>query len=334
MDNASDDTRPTLFIHKKRREWGRALLVWERNEKRGYLFEDGQEKVMARGFYGLMEEIEVSAEELAALQKRLGVTPDRSVSRSASKPSLTFPEQLQVFRTLYPQGFQGDAWQAKFRGAEGVRRIKRHRTAAIVEVQQRLEHKKVSALLHQQQHEKFWHMAAEVLCHTDLVPTAVSGKLQAVNAEQARLLAQNLADLLHGPGPFEGRFDGFARSVKASLRLPSWQLVTAPLALLNPDEHFCVRPASLRDQVKQMAPGVTLERWPSSIQYNTLLALARQVREKLLAAEQAPRDLFDVYDFVRVTTSPSARRSLGARPQSPATDSTDAKAADEDIEAA
>jgi hypothetical protein len=310
MDYASDQSQPTLYAHKKRKEWGRALLLWERNEKRGYLFEDGQEKVLARGFYGLMEELAVSQEEFDALQTRLGVTAQGSHSKPTAKPSISFHDQLEVFKIEYPEGFDSDEWKDKLRGKPGVRRIKRHRDAAIADAQARLSQEAVQNMLAQQQYRHLWDTAMAVLTETDLVPGSVTSKLSTSNAEHLKALAEGLVEMLYGEEAFDQRFDRFARAFKIAFRVPSWQLVTAFSALVKPNEHVCIRPASLREQIKQMAPGLTLERYPSSIQYTTLLGVATRVQDKLKSAGEQPADLFDVYDFVRVTTRPAAKRVL------------------------
>src|SRR5690606_26156746 len=44
-----------VYQHTKRAQWGLAALVWERDGKRGYRFEDGSERVFREGFYHLLE---------------------------------------------------------------------------------------------------------------------------------------------------------------------------------------------------------------------------------------------------------------------------------------
>ncbi len=45
---SSTPTQPSiapLVTHSRKREWGRALLLWRRDEKRAYQFEDGNMRV-------------------------------------------------------------------------------------------------------------------------------------------------------------------------------------------------------------------------------------------------------------------------------------------------
>ncbi len=310
MEHASDQPELTLYMHKKRREWGRAFLVWERNEKRGYLFEDGQEKVVARGFYGLMEPIEAPPEEYEALRARLGVNlKEPRARRSSGTPTLSFDQQLQFFRTEYPEGFDGKPWQSKLRGADAKRRIKRHRDAAVLDAQKRLNQEQLRSWIAQQQYRHLWDTAVEVLKGTDLVPSNVLQSLSGAGPEQLRSLAEDLTEVLYGEGPYEARLDRFAKTVKGTFRTPSWQLVTALPALVLPNDHVCVRPTSMREQLKQLAPTLTLERWPSGAQYSSLLGVATRVQDKLKEAGEKPVDLLDIYDFVRLTTRPAAKRA-------------------------
>jgi len=63
---ANESRSPSLFAHKNRKDWGVGVLAWEADGKRGYLFDNGEERTMASGFFELMRRIEhPSAEESA-----------------------------------------------------------------------------------------------------------------------------------------------------------------------------------------------------------------------------------------------------------------------------
>lgn len=337
MDQALEESPNTLYAHKKRRDWGRAFLIWERNEKRGYLFEDGQEKVLARGFYGLMESVVVPPEEFEQLRKRLGVAAHGQRTRTAGTPAISFEEQVRVLRYEYPGGFQGDAWQQKLRGKGAARRIKRHRDAAIADAKQRLGRTEMAAWLGQQQYRPLWETAVDVLGETDLLPASVIKKLNCKDAEQIRALAEALTDLLHHGDSFSTNFDRFAKAARMAFKTPSWQLVTAFPALMTPETHLCVRPTSLRESIKQFGPGISLDRWPTSAHYEALRGVAQTLRDKLIAAGETPTDFIDIYDFTRLTTRPAAKNlaALASASTAPAASAGDA-ATDEtdDTEAA
>ena len=53
-----------VFEHIKRRDWGLGILAWEKQSTRGYLFENGQLRVMAEEFYSLMREVDRPHDEV------------------------------------------------------------------------------------------------------------------------------------------------------------------------------------------------------------------------------------------------------------------------------
>ena len=49
---------PVLFAHKRCVDWGVGILASENDGKRHYLFQDGQERILANAFDALMTRIE------------------------------------------------------------------------------------------------------------------------------------------------------------------------------------------------------------------------------------------------------------------------------------
>src|SRR5687768_7790195 len=60
-----------VFEHVKRRDWGLGILAWERQGTRGYLFENGQLRIMAAEFYSFMREVDRPRDEVVALYECL-----------------------------------------------------------------------------------------------------------------------------------------------------------------------------------------------------------------------------------------------------------------------
>ena len=87
---------PSIFAHTLRKEWGIGVLAWEDGGKRGYLFEDGEERTMASGFHQLMRRVEKpNAEQIAAherLRQRLAVSEKAASLATAGGP--TFLDQM------------------------------------------------------------------------------------------------------------------------------------------------------------------------------------------------------------------------------------------------
>jgi hypothetical protein len=132
------------------------------------------------------------------------------------------------------------------------------------------------------------------------------------DGDRRRTLAVAVADLLHGPASFGARLDHFVTAFERAFgRAPGWQLATALPALVHPKEHICVRPTTFREQAKWMSPRLAIPKAPSGASYLRCLSMAKLVSNKLAADAESPRDLMDVYDFMRLTTRPAAKQLLG-----------------------
>jgi hypothetical protein len=88
---------------------------------------------------------------------------------------------------------------------------------------------------------------------------------------------------------------------------PRWELATALSAAFMPAEHMCVHPATFRQLLKVMGSRATVPTRASSAGYKRVLTVTRVVAKKLAEYGTPPRDLFDVYDFIRVMLGPGAR---------------------------
>ena len=77
------------------------------------------------------------------------------------------------------------------------------------------------------------------------------------------------------------------------------------LALMNPEEYVCVRPSNFGTQARLLAPHLRISSVPNGRSYTGWLAMAKNVRQKLVDSGTAPADLMDVYDFIRLTARTS-----------------------------
>lgn len=312
---------PALHQHKKRKEWGLAILAWERPGKRAYLFEDGELRIIAEGFFSLIQEVDRPRSEVEALCMRLGTDlkaihgarEAASTTARTSDPVIRFDDQMSFFRSKFPQGFAGDKWTKKQRGKGAKKRLKRHRDAAVEEARQKLSRERLDELLVQLQYRPIWNDVVEVLDNADLVPAAQLKNLDSDVAEDWRALAIAVRDLLWEDGSYEAHFDRFLKTFRATFKKPApWQLATALSALVHPEEHVCIRPSSFREQAKSMAPRLPMGKTPNASAYARFASMAKTVRDKLESDGLAPRDYLDVYDFVRITLTPKAQKQLRA----------------------
>lgn len=332
----SEEATLTLYRHTKKPEWGTAVIAWERDGKRAYLFDSGMVKVLAEPFYTLMAPVEAESAELAL---RLTGHLERSSlsSRTRTAPTVRFSLQQQVdwFAEEYPGGFQGEAWEKKARGSADMRRLKRHRMPAIADARAKLsaEQLKSFASLPAGAADTV-RLISDLLSETDLVAAAQLSTLKRRASKAPTTLPDLLHDLLHSPNPEDTAplFDALVAALTQTLGgNPSWELSTSLLALVKPGVHVCVRRAAFAKQAEWMMPDANLTKQPSSLGYAGFLRLAHEVNDRLTELGHTPDDLFDVHDFIRFSTTTSAQHKMsGESPASAVDDDGD----DVDSEAA
>src|SRR5690606_19263989 len=105
----------TLFRHTKKPDWGTAVIAWERDGKRAYLFDSGMVKVLAEPFFRLMAPVEAESRELAARLANHLQSSDKLASRTRTPATVRFslPQQLALFLKEYEGGFGGSSWEKK-----------------------------------------------------------------------------------------------------------------------------------------------------------------------------------------------------------------------------
>jgi hypothetical protein len=92
-----------------------------------------------------------------------------------------------------------------------------------------------------------------------------------------------------------------------------WELATAVAAVYSPNENVCVHPAAFKQQVKVMGGRGSAPARATSAAYTRFLSVARLVANKLKEQNQEPRDLLDVYDFIRLTAGPATKARVPAK---------------------
>lgn len=306
----------TLYTHSTRPQWGLAILAWEGRDKRRYQFQDGKLRTFKKGYYELMEpvdELDADARKTVRdLKTMLGAARHRFVedmhgaAETAQAPTVTLDQQIAYFQTLYPEGFADPKYLAEVRGEGDARRKKRHRDAAIAEAREKLER---SALETRGGIDRL----VEVLGNTDLVPPKDVKMLESIPEGKEPVLRDALRDLLWGDEAYQQRFRRWIDSIaEATGQRPSWQLATAPSALVHPEEHVCVRPTALRAQAKTVAPDLRYRAKPHARLYDQFLSVASIVKTRLEQKELPPRDMVDVYELVWLTLRRKALEQMGA----------------------
>jgi len=310
MTDTTSEPLP-LFKHTARKDWGVGVLVREDEGKRAYLFEDGQERTMANGFHQLMRRVEEPSPSQRAFYERqrgmLAAREKNNASASTRTEGPSFHEQVEKLHKAYPAGLADPKWMTEIRG-EGVdARTPRHRDALIREAQERLSASALDALLKTQSYAQVWEAVTSVLSHSDLVPAAQLKKPKSAGNDTLRALALAVRELLHGTAAYEPRFDAWVAALTLFANEARWELATALPAAFHPTQYICVHPTSFRRQLKLMGARGAAPARATSAGYTRFSTIARLVSNKLTEYGTPPRDLFDVYDFVRITLGPAAR---------------------------
>jgi len=306
----SDPSALPLFSHTARKDWGVGVLIREDEGKRAYLFEDGQERVMANGYHQLMRRVEhPNATQRAFYERQRGLLAAREKTSSSASRSdgPGFHGQLETLHQAYSGGLADPKWASQVRGEDEDPRAPRHRNALIRDGQEQLSLPALDALISSQNYGQVWDLVTNLLSGTDLVPASQLKKPRSASNESLRGLALAVRELLHGGAPYEKRFDAYLKALSMVVREPRWEVATALSAAVHPSEHICIHPASFRQELKVMGSRGTIPARVTGAVYTRFLSVARLVSNKLTECGPAPRDFFDVYDFIRFTLGPAAR---------------------------
>jgi hypothetical protein len=335
MTEIAESEFPALFAHGTRKDWGVGVLAGERDGKRSYLFEGGEERIMGSGAYDMMRKISpLDAEQQATLGRLVALVARRQGRPDPSKSAaFSLLEQLETLHKTFPTGFKDPEWQSESRAG-------RARGEILAEAQELLSLKAIEAHLKAQQFEAVWAAATKVMRATQWLPADQLRPLAPGAAVQP--LAGAVRELLYGSGALEQRVDRFVAAYEVACgRAPRWETATALLALVFPADHVLVELASFRKQLKALGAKGTLATRPAGVAYARCGNAARIVFGKLAESGEVPQDLLDVSDFVRFTLKPvpPAARAKAAKtakaakkPKAKAEDAEDSEESSDDSE--
>jgi hypothetical protein len=232
-------------------------------------------------------------------------------SRAASM-MFSIEEQGQLLLGLFPEGFVGKRWLGRHRGIGAKKTLKRHRDACVAAAQEALAAPSLAAAVADGTSPKLWTDIVRLLEGTDLAPPREVKALgqRADRAERALTVA--LAALLDPEAlsveaEFKTRFSNYVTELRSLLgRTPSWQLTTSLLALYSPSRYLCINTTSFGRQRTWMGDSPIRSRKPNAVDYQKALTTATRIEQELQRLGLSPADLLDVYDFIRLSTTPSA----------------------------
>ena len=318
---SSTPTQPStspLVTHSRKREWGRALLLWRRDDKRAYQFEDGNMRVFAERFCDFFQPavqpdpvLRQKLRERAIADGHVGTNNGGAKSKTRSAgPRPTVQDQISVFKVLFEGGFQSTAWADACRFREKGKALKRHVDPALARAREDLKQQTLRDLIEAGTPKMVVDRIVDVVGSTSLATKTQLDAFRKLNPDAA--LATAFVDFLHDVGGHaRGPLDRLRMALaKHGLKNVPWTVLTGVRAFLSPDTHVFVRPSALRAQAKLLAPNFTLPSVPTPDAYARCLEIAVGVRNELTKAGLHPRDLFDVAEFMRVTLSRSQRDEL------------------------
>ena len=322
MHTSSSAPAPTnlggLFEHVSRPKWGLATCVANGDAHASFQFQDGKLRKIGVSFIHLMNEVDRPLDESERIQSELaakaGLTLSRRNAREAGDTLYTVAQQTQLFRTDFPLGFGDAEYIKKHRGTSKKKTAKRHRDAAIERAKRLFGRRELFQLIASAQHDVVMERVAELLGSTSLASKRQLEPLQALDADGQRRAASALCELLYGDVDMATAMQRWINALAAGGRGVSWQLATAPLALVHPNKHLCVAHTTIAQQARWLAPRLEAKREPTGKLYVRLLQLCRRLVNELDALDLRPRDLLDVHDFMALTLRPAARKRIDAMP--------------------
>ncbi len=310
-----------IFEHvKRRKEWGMAIMAFERRDRRGYQFQDGELRVFKKGYYDLFEPVkreDVNAQRvvknLKSMLKQANIAREANLSRrGASVPAVDFTALHAIFIEEYPEGFATEDYLKKVRGRGQKRRIKRHRDAAIADARERLSADALHRMAEAADHGGVRDTLLDVLSKGDFVTKKKLEPLRALAEEDLPTLTRTLRNMLYGTGPYEARFERFVNALGRSGEKVSWSLATAPSALVHPEERFYVKASVSKELVRRYSPNIGWNARPTGWLYGRIAGIAFEIAEQAQEAGDAPSDLLDIAWLVWTVLRPKGRKKLDA----------------------
>ena len=211
------------------------------------------------------------------------------VSESASGIRYqSLPESIQVFLSQFPGGFRGERF---------YRHERDYKDKTSRQTSDLLGKEPFNALLVAGDHEEVARRAIKLINATNLVyPGEKISLRDGLKDESARsLFSLALHGLLHGEGPFEDRFSGFA-TVLDDIGAGKWTTATYFPFFLHPSQYMFVKPTITQFAAELCRFELNYTPQLNSRTYHSVLGFSRYLFDALTELE--PRDMIDVQSFM------------------------------------
>ena len=311
MSQVADDSGfPALFTHLNRTDWGVSVLSGQRDGKRRYLFESGEERTMGAGPLDMMRKVEQPSSDQRATYARLVALLAKREKRTeppAAPGATAVVKQLERFHKKYTNGFFGKEWKSD----KTSMHARQARGALVAKAQDDFSKEALSKLERSERFDASWNLVVASLSESGLIPGVQLRT--ATLPDQQRALSGGVLDLLHGTETYERRFDRFVGVYEVVFREPpTWETATALPALVTPLEHVHVEPVAFRKQLKALSRYSSFGARPAGSAYVRCLTMAQALANMLAERGEVPRDLLDVHDFIRVSINAPTKAEASA----------------------
>lgn len=308
-----EETLPSLYRHTKRNEWGLGLMIRTLPDRTYMQFQDGRMRLMHLDYSDMLEPVDRPYDIARGLVEALeSMAPDelRPGKRRGPAP-ISLEEQVAYFRELYVDGFRGDEYTEYHRGDGRKRPLKRHRDGLVERAKKNLAKSGFKQLRKKGGASAVHKEASKIANLTGLVPAKERRAFAEIDEQYHESIATNLRALIHGRSAFPLRFDAWVRALEQAMgQTPTWMLATLFSGIYWPDKHVVVKPKTIEQQARFMAPGLRAGERPMGILYARLEAMATTTLERMETKGLAPRDMLDLYDFMWLTLKPAGRKRI------------------------
>lgn len=301
---------PAIYEHATKKEWGRAILLQEFEGKRAFLFDDGTERAFPESHWDKMPRLDVPdpAEAQRIYQEIAKKRPAQSTAtkrtrRKKAQPKITFDNQVQIFLSMYPEAFAGEAYAKAVRGSAEAKGKARGIAGPLADAADKLGPDAFDAA----PADVHATVLAVLKASNKLLPRIATKAVKDLPEDGLAPFAEQLKNLLYGDGEYAARFDAFVATLPNDL---SWPLATLLPALRAPGERFFVKPTFARKQAQILGVDVAYDTKPNAKSYEDFEKVATRTRDLLMDRGHAPADLMDVHAFMADTLAPAAVKAF------------------------
>jgi hypothetical protein len=302
---------PKVMKHELQPDWGMGLIVEDDGKYLVLYFERAGLKKFIKDKAKVLSPVTLSAADMTALKTKANgrskkPRPEGSAKKKAKAKAVakarftTIADQIAAFEKLFAGGFLGEAFVEGERGRSGVEGKDGLKEAAISFAQKALSKEAFDT----RTPEELFESARLLLKATNIVfPIEGAIPFASMDPENRTKALAGLKDLLHGGGDYADRLEAFAASVtlkdsKGTLKTVTWPFATVFGALLDPNQHTCVKPTALSLQGLTVGLNVEKSQPVKAEGYRQFFSVVKKTSDQLKAAGQQPRDLMDVYSFI------------------------------------